>query len=144
MGSSVQLKLNDFDLFKAFSNIIKMVNEDDKVVLMNRFFWEQEDWHLVTLKNFSEYFEALPKAFEQKDLGLNAVAYLHYFMNGCDLYVIEKSFEGDIKDSYCYIVLNNNFSEARFGYLRNLKKCVLDLEFKPVKLHQLPDIQIKH
>jgi len=56
---------------------------------------EEKDHFEVLLIELMERIQGMPKTYETDGLGLEAVAYLHYFANGADFYITEKDMEPD-------------------------------------------------
>lgn len=84
-----------------------------------------------------------PVTYEQDGLGEQSIAYLHYFNEDSDYYVIEKdrSAEGDLPEQFqsqMFALKRERTNPYRYGYvdLRTLLKmgCELDFYFKPTKI----------
>lgn len=121
------------------------MRDDDRLFFYVGFYWSDDETDLSSFRNILINIESLPEACEQRELKMNATAYLHYFSDNCDWYVIEKSFEGVVMDSFCYIVLNGDMKNGRFDRMRNFsKECKLDMHFKPSILRDIKPIRTKH
>jgi len=141
-------------------------------VLEHIFDVDDEDWQsnreyfIGILKKFQNTFENMPKTYEtqpqephdenskQSDGGSSAgeaVAYLHYFVAGCDWWITEKDMEDEQLQAFGVASLNCN--EPELGYI-SVAELVelqvrspfgplyveLDFHWQPTKLKDIPEL----
>lgn len=97
---------------------------------------------LRRLVDLAEQIRAVPKTGDQEGLGDQSTVHLHYFLSGCDWFVVEKDAFGEGVDmAFGYTVLNGNELDAELGYvsISEIVHCgaELDLHFKPRSLAEV-------
>ena len=83
----------------------------------------------------------MPVIYEQDALGNNAIAYLHYFKNGCDWFIIEKDSDEEDEQHQAFGVASINQQEPEKGYI-SIKELIdfnveFDLYWTPKKLKEI-------
>ena len=59
----------------------------------------------------------MPTTYKQDGLGMLSLVFLHYFINGTDVYITEKDSEDEQLQAFGYTVLNGDIDMAEFGYV---------------------------
>lgn len=80
----------------------------------------------------------MPQSYETDGQGDKAIAYLHYFVGGCDWYITEKDMETEQHQAFGLACIH----EVELGYisieeLKNTRGVELDLHFEAVPLSEL-------
>ena len=109
---------------------------------MIQFTLDEEGEHYVAkIREYADRVQNMPKTYEQDGLGMQAIAYLHYFTGGCDWYITEKDIDTDNEGQI------QAFGSANLGYGPELgyisiaelleNGVELDLHFTPKPLSAL-------
>lgn len=106
---------------------------------------EEKEFFMQKFVDLAQQIETMPKTYEQRPMGDQAIAHLHYFLNGSDWYITEKDMEGGIHQAYGYAILHGDDENAEEGYI-SIEEITrhgveLDLHFKP---RSLAEIKAKH
>lgn len=140
---------------KIVIDAISDVNDEDST----------RDYYIDILERFKNTFENMPKTYEtessKNENGVkaqynqpragDAIAYLHYFVGGCDWWITEKDMEEDQFQAYGVVNLG---SGPEFGYIslvelvdlygktnQGLPYMVeLDFYWEPKKLKDIPEL----
>lgn len=135
---------------------------------------ENDDWqanqqyYRDLLQGFAEIFQKMPKTYETNPAqfdengneildedassGGNAIAYLHYFVGGCDWWITEKDMEEEQLQAFGVVKLGNNRPE--FGYINLVElsnnvikhssgmplSVELDFHWQPKRLKDIPEL----
>ena len=95
---------------------------------------EFEDARVTLNKLVSE----MPKTYETDGIKTNdKIAYLHYFKNSTDVYIVEKDMESEQRQAFGYSILNGDTQNAELGYIDidEIKDVLeLDLYWTPTKI----------
>lgn len=82
--------------------------------------------------------ETMPKTYEQDGKGMEAVAYLHYFIGNMDWYITEKDIEGEQHQAFGLANLGHG---GELGYISIVElvenNVELDFYFTPKPLSQI-------
>lgn len=75
---------------------------------------EEGEYFEELITKLGERISAMPKTYDQQGLGKQAIAYLHYFMGGCDWWITEKDAgaEGDSPEQF----QSQAYGMASLGY----------------------------
>ncbi len=104
---------------------------------------EEKDFFNNLISEWTEKVHTMPKTYDQDGKGLEAVAHLHYFKNGCDWWITEKDVdedgEGQIQ-AFGYTNLGDP-QNAELGYINieELKRfgVEFDLYWTPKTLREI-------
>lgn len=88
--------------------------------------------------------QAMPKTYDQENLGEEAVVHLHYFTGGCDWWITEKDMDTDGEgqvQAFGYADLGDP-QNAELGYISIKELCEVrtmnvDLYWTPITLREL-------
>lgn len=102
---------------------------------------EEGEYFTTQLASLAAAVRSMPKSYETDGQGDNAVAHLHYFLNGSDWYITEKDMDDDGEgqvQAYGFVVLNDDVEMAEKGYV-SIKEITglgaeLDLHWTPKPL----------
>lgn len=102
---------------------------------------EEKEFFMNKFIEFGQRIDTMPKTYEQDGLGLESVAFLHYFLGGCDWYITEKDMDGGVLQAFGYAVLNGDREMAELGYI-SIAELVkhgaeLDLHFTPKTINSI-------
>lgn len=99
---------------------------------------EEKQWFFNKMVEMANVIETMPKTMEQDGKGDDAIAYLHYFIGGCDWYITEKD---------CLDEQHQAFGLANLGYGSELgyipitelieNKVELDMFYQPITLKEV-------
>lgn len=89
--------------------------ENQYAVLMMNLRGEERDAIGQMIREWNEKIAKMPKTYEQDGKGNNAVAHLHYFIGGCDWYILEKDMEREQHQAFGYASLMPGMAEL--GYI---------------------------
>ena len=135
---------------------------------------ENDDWqanqqyYRDLLQGFADIFQAMPKTYEtnpeqfdengneitdkETASGGNAIAYLHYFVGGCDWWNTEKDMEEEQLQAFGVVKIGHYRPELGYINLVELSNCVikhssgmplsveLDFHWQPKKLKEIPEL----
>lgn len=97
---------------------------------------EERNHFLSLIAEYGERIAGMPKTYEQDGLGMQAIAYLHYFAGSCDWYITERDMEAEQLQAFG--LANLGYGGGELGYIsivELLKANVeLDLYFTPKTL----------
>jgi hypothetical protein len=100
---------------------------------------EEASFFLEKSVEYGARINTMPKTYEQDGKGQDAIAYLHYFKNGCDWYITEKDMEPEQYQAFGMARLNG--WEPELGYISIIElmeaEVELDLHFTPTKLSEI-------
>ncbi len=106
---------------------------------------EEGAFFLQKFVDLAQQIENMPKTYDQDGQGDKATVHLHYFVGGCDWYIIEKDMQGGVEQAYGYAILHGDYQMAECGYIsiEEITDCgaELDLYFTPCSL---AEIKAKH
>lgn len=77
-------------LFKHGPKLALFTSMQQMSTITDLCFGEEGQFFLDKMKEYGERIESMPKTYEQDGKGDEAIAYLHYFIGGCDWYITEK------------------------------------------------------
>ena len=100
------------------SKIKKFLSHSQFHILSNLCSSSEESEHFIAIvSNQAAIIELMPITYEQDGLGDDSIIHLHYFLNGCDWYIIEKDMEGGVLQAYGFVILHNDLYNAEMGYI---------------------------
>ena len=102
---------------------------------------EEGSFFLQKFIDLQSQISTMPKTWEQDGKGDAAIAYLHYFIGGCDWYITEKDMDGGIEQAFGYAILNGDDECAELGS-SSIQEITaygaeLDLHFTPCTLGEI-------
>lgn len=122
-------KLSDLHLFVSYSQ-----TEAIRVGLKG----EEKDYFVGIVDQVTETVSTMPKTYETDGQGQNAIAYLHYFLNGCDWFITEKDMEAEQMQAFGYADLGQGGGELGYICIAEIVnsqiKAELDLHWTPKAL----------
>ncbi len=92
-------------------------------------------WNKPTENQLNE----LPVFYSTENIPLmEKVIHMHLFLGGCDWYVAE--YDDESHNFFGFVILNNDYLMAEWGYFNFIELCELKIEFVDVDrgLHFLP------
>lgn len=102
---------------------------------------EEGSFFLQKFIDLQSQISTMPKTWDQDGKGDAAIAYLHYFIGGCDWYITEKDMDGGVQQAFGYAILNGDDECAELGYISitEITRCgaELDLHFTPCTLAEI-------
>lgn len=103
---------------------------------------EEGDYFRAKLTEYGERIAAMPKTYDQGDLGEQAVISLHYFIGGCDWYITERDIDEDGEGQIQAFGLADLFGDGgEIGYISIPEILAnggeLDLHFAPCTLAEV-------
>lgn len=133
---------DDAKAIAALTKIKPYLSKGQAKVLSDERRGEEKSFFVQKIIETNERIESMPKLYEQDGKGDEAIAALHYFLNGSDWYITEKSSPAE---AFGYAILNGDTDFAELGYI-SIEEIVdagaeMDLHFAPC---QLGSIKEKH
>ena len=99
---------------------------------------EEREFFLTATKEIQTTINTMPVVYDQDGKGDDAIAYLHYFVGGCDFYITEKDTNQEQHQAYGLVSLGY---EPEVGYISLpeilLNGAELDLHFTPKTLGEI-------
>ena len=89
MNTIVAQKKNNIQVFTDF------VGRSQLRALQDGCAGEEREYFKELIRKYVGIFTTMPKTYEQDGAGMEAVAYLHYFMGGMDWYITERDIDRD-------------------------------------------------
>jgi len=84
-------------------------------------------WNKPTKNQLSK----LPELYSTESVPLiEKVIYMHFFLGGCDWYAAE--YDKESQDFFGFVILNNDYLMAEWGYFNFTELCELKVEFVEV------------
>lgn len=110
----------------------KFLCECQKTVVAD--YWQE---YASLMKEVDDRLCKIPPLYGQEKLGMNAVAYAHYFVAATDIFITECS--GD--DAFGYAILNGDYGNSEMGYfslgeLAAIPYLNLDFHWEPKPLRE--------
>ena len=100
---------------------------------------EEKQFFFNKIVEIANIIKTMPKTYEQDGLGMDSIAYLHYFKNSMDWYITEKDMENEQCQAFGYADLG--FGGGDLGYISIVEllenQIELDLHFTPKTLKEL-------
>ena len=125
------------DAILALKFLQSFICPEQMIVLTQMIDGEEKEFFVEKLVELAERIKGMPKTYETDGLGLEAVAYLHYFKNGFDWYMTEKDMEPEQLQAFGLVKM----FEEEYGYIsiEELKAAgvEIDLYFSPTALKEL-------
>jgi hypothetical protein len=105
----------------------------------------EEGEHFKTkLADLAALVRSMPQTYDQDGLGMEAIAYLHYFRGGMDWYITERDMESDQYQAFGLADLGAG--EPELGYINiaalRRNRVELDLYWSPKPLSQIENNQL--
>lgn len=90
---------------------------------------------------------AMPVTYGQDGKGLESIAGMHYFYQGCHWYITELDMDGGVQQAFGYAILNGDDENAEMGYI-SIEELVregveLDLYFTPCTIAEIKEKRAK-
>ena len=100
---------------------------------------EEGEFFNSKIKELKNLFETMPKTYEQDGKGKDAIAYLHYFKNGCDWYITERDMEQEQLQAFGLACLNGDYPEIGYISIVELLSigAELDLYWMPKTIREI-------
>lgn len=76
---------------------------------------EEGEYFSKIISSLGQRIIDMPVTYEQDGKGDKAIAYLHYFANGCDWCITEKDMDGGIQQAFGLAKINSH--EPELGYI---------------------------
>jgi hypothetical protein len=92
-------------------------------------------WNKPTENQLSK----LPELYSSGHLPImEKVIHMHFFLGGCDWYAAE--YEKNIQDFFGFVILNNDYVMAEWGYFNFVELCELKVQYVEVDrdIHFIP------
>lgn len=105
----------------------------------------EEGEHFKTkLASLANLVRTMPRTYDQDGLGMEAIAYLHYFRGGMDWYITERDMESDQYQAFGLADLGAGEPELGYININNLTRhrVELDLYWTPKPLSQIKTNQL--
>lgn len=105
----------------------------------------EEGEHFKTkLADLAGLVRTMPRTYDQDGLGMEAIAYLHYFRGGMDWYITERDMESDQYQAFGLADLGAGEPELGYVDIANLvrHRVELDLYWTPKPLSQIKTNQL--
>ncbi len=83
--------------------------------------------------------KVLPVFYSTENIPLmEKIIHMHFFLGGCDWYVAE--YDKESQNYFGFVILNNDYGMAEWGYFNFIELCELNVEFLEVDrdLHFTP------
>lgn len=121
----------------SVSALCSFVSPNQLTALIRNCQGEEGAFFVSKLSEMAALVTTMPKTYEQEDKGDEAIAYLHYFVGGCDWYITEKD-KGDgsldTRQHQAFGLADLGYG-AELGYISIPKimqsDAEIDLYFKP-------------
>lgn len=120
------------------NDISSFIPKAQKKVINSLFSSEERMFFIKKVEELKKIIEGMPKTYETRGQGENAIVYLHYFFNGGDFFITEKD---------VYFSQNQAFGLACCGYpelgyisiqeIINLEYAQLDLHWNPCSIRKV-------
>lgn len=102
---------------------------------------EEKEAFIAKLCEMADLIRNAPKTYEQDGLGDEAIAYLHYFKNGCDWYITELDIESEQLQAFGLADLGGGGELGYISIVELLENEVeLDLYFEPTPIKDMPKL----
>ena len=100
---------------------------------------DEREYAKEKIDYFFDLIQKMPKTYETDGQEDKAVAYLHYFMNNSDFYIIEKDKEEEQLQAFGLVSLNGDYPELGYISIQELLEVgfELDLEWSPKTLKEI-------
>lgn len=95
--------------------LIPFVSRVQRSVMVQNARGEEGQFFIDKMEELKNLFVTMPKTYEQDGKGKDAIAYLHYFKNGCDWYITERDMEQEQLQAFGLACLNGDYPEI--GYI---------------------------
>lgn len=124
---------------KEFQTLQRFIGPAQMDAIEAVIFGEEGQFFADKLKEIYGIIAGMPKTYETEQT-TNPLAYLHYFMGGCDWYIFEKDQEEEQLQAFGWANLGDD-QNAELGYI-SIKEVLevgaeLDLYFKPISLTKI-------
>lgn len=131
---------------EAIKQLRHFIGHDQLAVMSQGLMGEESQHFADKFVEFAERINAMPKTYDQDGRGDGAAVTLHYFLSGCDWWIIEKDCGSDNDEpeergkqlqAFGYACLGNP-ADAELGYI-SIAELIengaeLDLHFQPTTL----------
>ena len=78
---------------------------------------EEGNYFVEVLTSIQHTLNTMPVSYETEGQGMDAVAYLHYFLGGSDWWITEIDSEEEQYQAFGYVCLHGGTDNAEFGYV---------------------------
>lgn len=105
---------------------------------------EEGEYFKSKLASLADLVRAMPRTYDQDGLGMEAIAYLHYFRGGMDWYITERDMAPDQYQAFGLADLAAGEPELGYININNLTRhrVELDLYWTPKPLSQIKTNQL--
>lgn len=119
--------------------LIPFVSKAQRSVMVQNARGEEGQFFIDKMKELKNLFQTMSKTYEQDGKGKDAIAYLHYFKNGCDWYITERDMEQEQLQAFGLACLNGNYPEIGYISIVELLSvgAELDLYWTPKTIREI-------
>lgn len=141
MSARTAQVVNDKELANAFTVVKPFIGASQITAMLANCYGEEGNAFVDKFKAIGSLISDMPVTYQQNGKGKDSIAYLHYFVGGCDWYITEADMEGGVTQAYGYSILNGDLQMAEFGYI-NITELLevgaeLDLYFEPCTINAI-------
>ena len=123
---------------ETFKPLVGFISRSQVRVVGEGMAGEEHEYFFTKMAELAETIRTMPKTYEQDGKGDQAIAYLHYFKNGCDWYITERDQEAEQHQAFGLADLGHG---GELGYISLVEliqaNVELDFHFKPTTLAEL-------
>ena len=125
------------EAIQALKFLQSFICPEQMLVLTQLIDGAEQEFFVEKVIELAERIKGMPKTYDTDGLGLEAVAYLHYFKNGFDWYITEKDMEPEQLQAFGLVKM----FEEEYGYI-SIEELIasgveMDLHFTPTALKEL-------
>ena len=127
---------------QAIDTMAEFIGTQQTWALVNGCKGEEKEFFQAKILEMAQVIVSMPKSYETDGQGKEAVAHLHYFLNGWDWYITERDVDSDGQGQIQAYGMVNGY-ECEMGYI-NLKEVTragaeLDLHWTSCPLRQIQE-----
>ena len=127
------------DKFKKAAALVKQFTSPQQYkALSDNIHSEEGQFFIDKIIEIGNIIDTMPKTYEQSKKGKQAIAYLHYFISGCDWHITEKD---KCKEQLQAFGIANLGYGSELGYISIVELCEnnveLDLYYTPQTLEEI-------
>ena len=105
-------------LQQAIATITPFMPRSELFALRSNLTGEERAAFITMFDDIATVINTMPKTYQQRGKGDNAIVYLHYFLHASDWYITEKDMEGDgTIQAFGFAHLNGDTQNAELGYI---------------------------
>lgn len=123
-----RLKVTKRQAIEALNRLrpLMALRQSDAVAELMR--GEEGDFFMEKMSELAQLVDSMPVTYNQRNES-DPVAYLHYFIGGCDWYIAEKDVEGEVDQAWGFACLNGDMMNAEYGYISIAELVTLKLQY---------------